>query len=116
MKPRRDADAVPPDLRNRFVRKLQAMIRREQGAGLLAAGGATASPEGWLAEWAGEALRGARSAYQTSAIVHRRESGSGYVVDREGRVAYDARCGPIAIGQLMKAGHNLGTLLNAIWS
>jgi hypothetical protein len=108
--------AATPDLRDRFVRKLQAMIQRGQGAGLLIAGGATASPEGWLAEWAGEALQGARSAYQTLVIAHPRQSGDGYVVDWEGRAAYDARCGPIATGQLTKAGHNLAALLNAIWS
>jgi hypothetical protein len=108
--------AAAPDLRDRFVRKLQAMIQRGQGVGLLIAGGAVAAPEAWLAEWAGEALRGARSAYQTLAIAHPRESGSGYVVDWEGQAAYDARCGPIATSQLTRAGHNLAALLNAIWS
>jgi hypothetical protein len=107
-------DAAPAELRDRFVRKLQAIVQRTKANEQLAPVVVAAAPEASVAVWAGEALFGARSAYQSLAIIGPHGDDS-YDVSWEGRDAYDARCGPIALEQLTKAGNNLAALLNTIW-
>lgn len=115
-----------PELQQRTIHKLRAMIAQDGGvSGFGGEGEADVSnPEDWAVDWANESLVAARDAYASDVTgsgdylfleISRKRSDGDFDVDWAGRDAYDSRCKPIVIDRMKKAAVNLAALLNAIW-
>ncbi|HZG54765.1 MAG TPA: S1/P1 nuclease [Pyrinomonadaceae bacterium] len=110
--PAGDSAAIDPQLRQKFIGKLAAMIDDQPPAGDAPAEADTAPPELWPEQWASESLVTARAAYKSLKIAEAR--GNKFIVSWEGKEAYEARCKPLVIQQMKLAAQNLAALLDEV--
>lgn len=110
--PAGDAPAIDPQLRQKFIGKLAAMIGDSPAAGDAPAEADAVPPELWPEQWASESLVTARAAYKSLKIAEAR--GNKFIVSWEGKEAYEARCKPLVIRQMKLAAQNLAALLDEV--
>jgi hypothetical protein len=109
------APTSDPELKQKFISKLSAMIDEDPPAKQSLAESAEADvvpPELRPQQWASESLVSAREAYKSLKITE--GSGNKFIVAWEGKEAYDMRCKPLVIQQMKLAAQNLATLLDEI--
>lgn len=126
-----DDAGADPELQQRTILKLRAMIAQDEDAGAPGPGGESegeadeSNPEDWAVEWANESLVAARDAYASDVPnpgeyvffeISRKRPDGDFDVAWQNRDLYDSRCKPIVIDRMKKAAVNLAALLNAIWT
>jgi hypothetical protein len=106
-----DAPNIDPELKQKFISKLSAMIDENSPAGE-AAEATLGPPELWPQKWASESLVVAAETYESLKITDVRKGK--FIVAWEGKEAYDKRCKPLVIQQVKLAAQNLAALLDKI--
>jgi len=107
-----NAPEFDPELKQKFISKLRAMIDEEPSEGDAAAEADLESPELWPQRWASQSLLVAQEAYSSLKITA--PSDGKFIVAWEGKEEYDKRCKPLVIQQMKLAAQNLAALLDTI--